>query len=331
MSTDDPTTGSTDDTGPGHPDFESLSAHLDGEAPDVAPHVAGCADCRTTLRWLRLASGLVATPVPPVDSSVRDQAVTRAVEELGRTQDAMGKGGSVVPVPPVPGRVARTGGGPERVTPIESAPRRRRGSGLWVGVGSAAAVLLAFVVGLGVLGDGGGGDDGGTVAAGPPPAERTTADAGAGAGAGAEADSGTDSAVSAMSSTGGRGSTAANPAGGVDGGDVGDIPDGPTLAARARPALSAAGAPVGAAGDAIEPPAPALPETGTLQSATPGTRPCEMEARSARPGLGTVVYYATGRVDGVPVVVLGFDPVPVTLLALAQGEGCRIVLEAAGP
>jgi hypothetical protein len=83
-------------------------------------------------------------------------------------------------------------------------------------------------------------------------------------------------------------------------------------------------------------PGPGVPTAGP--SPVPkavGTRPCETEVRTARPGLGTVVYYATGRVEGVPVVVLGFAPTPtatpVTLLALAQQEGCRAVLEAAGP
>ena len=66
-----------------------------------------------------------------------------------------------------------------------------------------------------------------------------------------------------------------------------------------------------------------------------GTRPCETEIRTARPGLGTVVYFAVGRVEGAPVVVLGFasgtGTGSVSLLALAQQEGCRVVLEAVGP
>ena len=66
-----------------------------------------------------------------------------------------------------------------------------------------------------------------------------------------------------------------------------------------------------------------------------GTRPCEMVIRAARPELGTVVYFATGQSGGTQVVVLGFAagpaPAPVILLALAQQEGCRVVLEAAGP
>ncbi len=69
---------STDDPPSGHPDFEALSAHFDGEAPEVAAHVAGCAECRTTLKWLRTASSMVAAPVPPAPASVRDQAIARA-------------------------------------------------------------------------------------------------------------------------------------------------------------------------------------------------------------------------------------------------------------
>ena len=137
-------------------------------------------------------------------------------------------------------------------------------------------------------------------------------------------------------------------AGGADGGDLGEIADAGTLVARARPALatgqSEGSEPAPTGGAAAGAPAPVAGVAGSTGSSsappgpTPkvvGTRPCETEARAARPDLGTVVYFATGRVQGTPVIVLGFSPAPspgpVTLLALAQAEGCRIVLEAAGP
>ena len=53
----------------GHPDFEGLSAHLDGEAPEWDAHVAGCAACQATLDRLRTVSALISAPLadPPVD------------------------------------------------------------------------------------------------------------------------------------------------------------------------------------------------------------------------------------------------------------------------
>ncbi len=314
-------------TDPAHPTFETLSAHFDGEAPDVASHVAGCAECRRNLRWLRTASDLVSTPVPPANSSVRDRAIAAAMDAFESAPEVV-ETHEEVTRRPVPVPAARP---PAAAVPIPitagGGRRRRRGnsSGLWVGVGSAAAVVLAVVLGVGVLG---GGDRQGadtTVAAGPTQERATSGLSGDtstfAAGAGAAADA------------------ASEAAGGADGGDLGDIPDADTLAAGARPVLvqrQSNGPPAEVAPSAGLAPDPDGP---SLDPKAVGTRPCEMEARTARPGLGTVVYYATGRVEGVPVVVLGFAPAPaqapavtpVTLLALAQPEGCRIVLEAAGP
>ena len=84
--------------------------------------------------------------------------------------------------------------------------------------------------------------------------------------------------------------------------------DAATLAARARPVLTQRQASPASTESA---PAAGLSagDSGAAPPVTPkvvGTRPCEMEVRAARPGLGTVVYFATGQVAGVPVVVLGF-------------------------
>ena len=217
----------------------------------------------------------------------------------------------------------------EQATPISAArSRRRAGAGMWLGVGSAAAVLVAVVLGIGVLtgGNGGGGDDTTTMVAGPLAGqERTTS--------GLQGESGPIESSSADNAAGGPGSVA-----GIDAGDLGQIADGQALAARARPVLlqrdgataaTASGStePAGVSGIAATDPAPI--------SKFVGTRPCEMEIRAARPDLGTVVYFATGQVADTQVVVLGFAagpaPAPVTLLALDQREGCRVVLEAAGP
>ncbi|MEA2974436.1 MAG: hypothetical protein QOG82_2894 [Actinomycetota bacterium] len=413
-------TDATDPTKPGHPDFETLSAHFDGEAPEVAAHVASCAECRTTLKWLRTATSLVATPVPPAPASVRDQTIARAADVfqrqpkiakgLGGRAEATGAAGAVGgpvsggpvagaggaggrPVSGGPGSVGAGGadgpvtggsgrrgaggvvggpvaGGPDPVgaegasvsptvrpptssrpaatgrsfpspRPSESEPRpadsgrtagapvpitagrrnrARGGSGLWVGLGSAAAVIVAVLVGVSAIGGGSGRDDTDTVAAGQSQERSTTLFAGDSAGGAATA-----------------GVPDADTSGGVNAGDLGQIPDAATLVARARPvltqrqaALAAPVAPVAGAGQESR-----APDLTDIVPKAVGTRPCELEARTARPGLGTVVYFATGQVEGVPVVVLGFDPglppADITLLALAQQEGCRVVLEAAGP
>ena len=333
---------STDAT---HPDFEDLSAHFDGEAPEVAAHVAVCAECRTTLKWLRTASSMVAAPVPPAPASVRDQAIARA-GDVFETQPKTAKGfgeadaaPSVSPTvrPPATSRPAASGRrlplpGPESSRPADSgrpagAPvpitagrrnRARGGSGVWVGVGSAAAVIVAVLVGVSALGGSGGSDETDTLAAGPTQERTTTLFAGDSSGAAAA-----------------PGAPDADAAGGVNAGDLGELPDSATLVARARPVLTQRQAAL-AAPDAA--PTAGISSSESAPQVAPkavGTRPCEMEARTAHPGLGTVVYFATGRVAGVPVIVLGFEPglppADVTLLALAQQEGCRVVLEAAGP
>ncbi len=337
MSTDDTTTTSSSPSG--HPDFETLSAHVDGEAPEVAAHVAGCAECRTKVKWLRTAIALVATPVPPADASAREQALARAGDAFDRrpavVADAANAGreaaaSGVSPRAPsasdraaagAAGRRSESAGPPPAPVPIGAGRRGRArgGSGLWVGLGSVAALVVAVLVGVTALG-GGSGDDGNTVAAGPAPERNSISAAGDTAAGTSTGAAGTDSS--------------AESAGGLNGGDLGQIGDAATLVAKAAPALSrtrqtlsapqSGPAPAGLAADAP----PITPKAV-------GTRPCEMEARAARLGLGTVVYFATGQVDGVPVVVLGFQPglppADVTLLALAQQEGCRVVLEAAGP
>ena len=362
MSTDD-----THRTEPGHPDFETLSAHFDGEAPEVAAHVATCAECRTQLKWLRTASSMVAAPVPPAPTSVRDQALARAgdvfqthpktAKNLGGQAAATGAGGAIGG--PLAGGADRVGAEGTSVSPTvrpsESGPpaptgrsspsprtepsrpshsarpapapvpitagrrnRARGGSGLWVGLGSAAAVILAVLVGVSALGGGGGQDDTNTVAAGPSQERSTTLFAGDSSGGAATA-----------------GVPDADTSGGVNAGDLGQISDAATLLARARPVLTQRQAALAAPGVGSTAGVSSSEGAPPITPKAVGTRPCEMEARTARPGLGTVVYFATGQVEGVPVIVLGFEPglppADITLLALAQQEGCRIVLEAAGP
>ncbi|HVF13637.1 MAG TPA: hypothetical protein VM942_03500 [Acidimicrobiales bacterium] len=359
-------------TNPEHPDFDALSAHVDGEAPEWEAHVGGCAECQATAARLRAVSEMVGGAVPAGALSARVIGLARAMaafEDAKSTQEPAGgtvddhdiaalasmsarepvrEPAALEPVAlrePAPvggttrGATAPGGGGAGSPTPIGSASRSRRrgGAGAWLGVGSAAAVLVAFVVGISALtGGGGGGDDDGTVAAGAPPAEERTATALTG-----EADSITSPAENSGAGVGGvdvvpGGTGATGEVGGVGGGDLGEIADETVLASRARPLLLQRDSTTAGAydtGSGIAGVAPASEPAPTSRFV--GTRPCEMEARTARPELGTVVYHATGRADGVAVVVLGFAagpaPSPVTLLALAHQEGCRVVLEAVGP
>ncbi|HWC12607.1 MAG TPA: hypothetical protein VG455_15465 [Acidimicrobiales bacterium] len=47
-----------------HPSFEDLSAYHDGEAPELAAHVAGCEACGATVAELVALSAAVAEPLP---------------------------------------------------------------------------------------------------------------------------------------------------------------------------------------------------------------------------------------------------------------------------
>lgn len=66
-----------------HPSDEELSAHLDGEAPEVGAHVATCAACRSRLDDLRRAAALVGAPPPPAAEWARDDAIARALADRG--------------------------------------------------------------------------------------------------------------------------------------------------------------------------------------------------------------------------------------------------------
>ncbi|HZQ84249.1 MAG TPA: hypothetical protein VFA83_05405 [Acidimicrobiales bacterium] len=67
-----------------HPSDEDLSAYLDGEAPEVAAHVDGCAACRARVERLRGAAAMVATPPPPPHPAARDAAIAAAVARPSR-------------------------------------------------------------------------------------------------------------------------------------------------------------------------------------------------------------------------------------------------------
>ena len=61
-----------------HPNAETLSAYLDGQAPEVEGHIATCAECRQQLDVLARVRIAVAAPVPPPEEHQKDAAIAAA-------------------------------------------------------------------------------------------------------------------------------------------------------------------------------------------------------------------------------------------------------------
>jgi hypothetical protein len=169
--------------------------------------------------------------------------------------------------------------------------------------GSAAAAVLAVVVVVTALMSSGGsrtGDD--TALSAGPPAQESAPGPGIGAPGAATAVGGGESLSLPVQELG----------------DVNDV-----TALRQRVAGAIATRPLAATTDAAAAPRAV------------GTRVCEIEARTARPQLGVVVYVANVRFGGTAGVALGFADVPgatpVTLLVLASAEGCRVLAETTIP
>ncbi len=291
-----------------HPDPEALSAAVDGEDPAgedpagaVAAHLGGCADCRAQLDALHLARRAVAAPVPPMAADVRERMIAAALGAAGTEAvdgAAVASGAPVAPVVPVP------------------APREPRK--WWLG-GAAAAALLAVVVGAaGMLGRG---TDEGTDTA-------LSRRRGGDAGAAAEFESPTMAA----------GPPTAAGARVTDAGNLGDVPNVGSLrslfAAANAPSRANSGS-AGATGTAQDSLATVAPTAGPGPVPRQiGTRPCEEQARTARPQVGGLVYVATARFAGTPAIVLGFaasaEGPPATVLVLAE-SGCRLLAETSVP
>ena len=71
-----------------HPDDEALSAHLDGEEPQVRVHVESCTACTARLAELRRVRAAVGAPVTPPPAWQRDATIARALEAVGRAGGA---------------------------------------------------------------------------------------------------------------------------------------------------------------------------------------------------------------------------------------------------
>src|SRR5436305_114991 len=68
-----------------HPDGETLSAFLDGEAPEAEEHVRTCAECRERLDVLARVRTAVASPPPAYDTARKNAAIAAAVDAAAAT------------------------------------------------------------------------------------------------------------------------------------------------------------------------------------------------------------------------------------------------------
>lgn len=183
-----------------HPDAEGLSAYFDGEAPELAAHVAGCDACRAEVTRLKALSASVGAPLPPLDPGAVDAMIAQA---------------------------AAAGAG---ATDNLSRRRTRRDTGRWVAVASVAAALVMAVGLAGVLTRGDGERESTTESASRPAAAPTS-------GASSDATSGATNLL-APSEVTGSGDTAINGGDLGDVADSSQLASrvGPALGAESAPA-----------------------------------------------------------------------------------------------
>jgi hypothetical protein len=280
-----------------HPDLEALSAWLDGQpdASSVAPHVDSCRGCQSRVAELRAVQAAVGAPVPPVASDFRDAALARALAAADQPETEA----------PAPAELHSLGTAGTRRRRQTTSARGREGRRWWLvpaAASAAAAVLAAAVVGtVSLLGRGPADDSPTALSTGP--SDRPSAES--------AAPGGTEP---------------------VHGGDLGDMAEVATVRERAQARTAAAAS--GRALTALDSGAPA-PESTAPVPRIIGTRVCEVEARTARPDVGVLVYVANLRYRGTPAVALGFadQPAapPIRLLVLAPAEGCRVLAESTTP
>jgi hypothetical protein len=297
-----------------HADFEALSAFVDGEAPEWADHVAGCAACRATAADLRALSAQVGVPAEPPPAAQREAAIAAALDALALP----GAGAAAAPAP------AETAGHEVHRRRFRRAPRP------WAMPAVAAVVVALLGLSGVILSANRSTDENATTFAGPAlDSKAESAVAGAPTAPvgdlGDVPDAATLRARAVGVATTSAARSSANSGAAADAG----VPPSPTntgggSGGAGGSALSAA--PVGSSGVSAS--------GGSASVIAPnavGTRPCEERARAREPGLGPVTYFATARRGNVPAYVLGFSTGPtVTLLMLAQ-DGCSELLRSAGP
>ncbi|HEX2274225.1 MAG TPA: hypothetical protein VHG90_10170, partial [Acidimicrobiales bacterium] len=120
-----------------HPSFEDLSAYHDGEAPEWAPHVSACPECRARVDQLAALTAAVARPLEEAtaaEAAVGD-AVAGALAAVDDEDPAAAAATAGAAPPTLNRRVA---------PPAPGHPGRTRWL-KWVTAASAAAVLLLVV------------------------------------------------------------------------------------------------------------------------------------------------------------------------------------------
>lgn len=296
-----------------HPDFETLSAWHDGEAPEIAAHVAGCDECRATAAAFAASGAAIAGPVPPMHEAAVDSAIGEALRVASQEgRDPMsGVGASAPPAQP---KAADISGRDEQSSRRSTAPLPRPGRvtrSQWaVAASIAATIVVLAAIGIGVLSSGSS-ESSRTSTALRAPAAGT--------------------APSAESDAAGRSSAGAGPAGPATGADLGAIADAGQLARAAGPGAQTAAAtfPPTAGATAQDQAAAGVPAPKVV-----GTMACELEARAAAPGSGDVVYTALATYRGTPATVLGLAtpgrPGPITLFLMAR-DGCALLVRTTVP
>ena len=71
-----------------HPDDEALSAHLDGEEPQLRVHLESCTACTGRLADLRQVRAALGAPVTPPPAWQRDATIARALDAVGHSGGA---------------------------------------------------------------------------------------------------------------------------------------------------------------------------------------------------------------------------------------------------
>ncbi|MDQ6796793.1 MAG: hypothetical protein M3011_02000 [Actinomycetota bacterium] len=276
---------------PDHPPFEDLSAHYDGEAPEWAEHVAGCASCTSRLAELAALADTIAQAPPGRIRDDQDDPVAHAIESV----DQVGGAGS---------------GGP-----VETRERHRR----WVPAASAAAVVVISIA------------IGAVVASKGPHRQMTrdALTAGGAASTPDRSDRAADAVVVGgdLGVIPDRAALVTRVAADLRAGNQrrpAATPDAPT------PTPSAAGS-LGPSGPSSGVPGPSGPSSGVPAPAQGdiGTRPCEVEARGDPGDRGEVVYQATAEEAGEAAVVLAFRSVQsasITVELRARSD-CRLLVQ----
>ena len=285
-----------------HPDFEALSAYVDGEAPEWALHVAACAQCRATAEQIRQVAAAIGAPVDSPPAPDQERAVSAALDgALGR---------------PSPASVR------------DQLAARRRPSRSWA-LPAVAAVII------GVLGFSG------LILSSSRSPDETTTLAGPGLQSD-KADTRAESGVAALAPAvpvadlGDVADVATLRARTPFGGQALARTDSPETPPSTQPSATNTGNTpfAGSAGASVQPPTTTLNQGAAAPNV--GTLPCEEQARRRDSALGPVLYAATARQGQVQAFVLGFGPVPgrggftVTLLLLAQ-DGCAELLRTTVP